>query len=457
MRDEENSTKELRGLIEKEVKIVRGITSTFLGLNQAEDEEDKKMIYSHINSLKKVLARTANEISAMLEDMSVTKPLPTSKTATAEDIEGMKPTYSGIDDKRESVHKETKIRYGEDKKEKIKTTRHRVVDVEINELERKVIKRLKKKKKHLIIKKEQEASKYVSLANKFFGKLSRKYSEKEMFATLKRDLIKAHLKFVPTSYISTMLFTAALAAIFGIFLFIFFMYFNVSPSQLAITKAVDSFGIRFLKTFWIIIIAPIITFISIYAYPSAEKSYLGNKINQEMPFATIHMAAISGSMVEPSKMFNILISTGDYPYLQREFTKLINEINVYGYDLVNALRNTAANSPSNKLAELLNGIATTINSGGDLSNFFEKRSQTLLFEYRIEREKYTKTAETFMDIYISLVIAAPMIFMLLLIMMQISGLGISIGTSSITLIMILGVTMMNILFLTFLQLKQPPS
>ena len=117
----------------------------------------------------------------------------------------------------------------------------------------------------------------------------------------------------------------------------------------------------------------------------------------------------------------------------------------------------ASNTPSSRFAELLNGIATTIDSGGSLSDFFDKRANTLLFEYKIEREKYTKSAETFMDIYISVVIAAPMIIMLLLIMMSISGLGVALSSSGITLVMVLGVTMINALFLTFLHLKQTSS
>ena len=141
--------------------------------------------------------------------------------------------------------------------------------------------------------------------------------------------------------------------------------------------------------------------------------------------------------------------------LKKEFTKLINEVNIYGYDLVTALRYMAFNSPSRKLAELYNGLATTITSGGDLPNFFDKRAQTLLFEHRLETEKHSKAAETFMDIYISVVIAAPMILMLLLMMMRLSGLGISLSTGMITLVMVLGVSLMNVLFLSFLHLKQP--
>jgi flagellar protein FlaJ len=219
----------------------------------------------------------------------------------------------------------------------------------------------------------------------------------------------------------------------------------------------ESFMAIFLKVFWVIIALPLITFIGVYFYPAAEKNYMENKINQEIPFATIHMSAISQSMIEPSKIFSIIISTGEYPFLQREFTKIINQVNVYGYDLVTALRNVAFYNPSQKLSDLLNGLATTINSGGRLPEFFDKRAQSLLFDYRVEREKYTKTSETFMDIYISLVIAAPMILMLLLIMMRISGLGVPISTSMITLLMIFGVATINALFLIFLQLKQPQT
>ena len=132
----------------------------------------------------------------------------------------------------------------------------------------------------------------------------------------------------------------------------------------------------------------------------------------------------------------------------------MNEINIHGYNFVGALRNASFNSPSKRLSELFSGLATTINSGGDLPNFFEERSKSLLFEHRLEKEKQSKSAETWMDIYISLVVAAPMILMLLLIMMKISGLGIALSTGTITLIMVLGITIINIIFLTFLEIKR---
>jgi len=57
-------------------------------------------------------------------------------------------------------------------------------------------------------------------------------------------------------------------------------------------------------------------------------------------------------------------------------------------------------------------------------------------------------------LYISIVIAAPMIFMLLLMILKISGLGVSLPTSTITLMMVGGVAMINVFFLIFLHLKK---
>ena len=241
----------------------------------------------------------------------------------------------------------------------------------------------------------------------------------------------------------------------GVAITSFFLFFNISAKLPIITFATESIASRFLKVFWILILVPVGTFLAMYFYPSLEKRAVEAKINQELPFATIHMAAISGSMIDPSKIFTIIITTEEYPALSKEFTKLLNQINVYGYDLVGGLRNMAFNSQSRKLADLFNSLATAITSGGDLPDFFDKRANSLLFEHKLEKEKQAKIAETFMDIYISVVIAAPMILMLLLMMLKIGGLGIGLSSGAITITMILGVIVINIFFLTFLHLKHP--
>jgi Flp pilus assembly protein TadB len=330
-------------------------------------------------------------------------------------------------------------------------------DFTLGDLEKTTLKRLRNKETKKEVHKRSKPSSYINISNKLFSKFSEDLIDLGYFRNLKRDLSGANIHIFPKSYISLILLTTFLSGLFSIALVFLLLFFNIGLSYPFISSVSESIFSRLLKVIWIIIIIPGLSFFVSSVYPSLERKSVESKIDSELPFATIHMAAIAGAMIEPSKIFSILVSTKEYPNLEREMIKLTNEVNIFGHDLVSALRNVASMSASKKLTELFNGLATTITSGGDLAEFFDERSQTLLFDYRLEREKETKSAETFMDIYISVVIAAPMILMLLLMMMKVSGLGISLSTTMITVIMSLAVSLVNIVFLIFLNLKQHKS
>ncbi|MEK6847970.1 MAG: type II secretion system F family protein [Nanoarchaeota archaeon] len=426
------SVAELKENFEKQKKIAAEINNLSEDLKNSRDQEERRIISSQINSLKNSLKKSGLEVIESTESISLPKPLDVAQT----------PVYTP-EKSWQQIPKKTDFEGGVSKKEKISS------------LEKMALKRMKKKEVKVVKKKEKKPNTYVKLASNMFGNTSMSLINKGKFYSLRRDLIRANLEFVPANYISVIFFTTLVSFFAALLIAAFFLFFSLVAFPPFIVPAETAFGIRFLQIFWIVLAIPAGVFGFAYFYPAMEKKSVEGKINQELPFATIHMSSISNSMIEPSKIFEIIITTEEYPHLDKEFTKLLNEVNIYGYDLVSALRDMAFNSPSRKLGELYNGLAITITSGGDLPEFFDKRAQTLLFEHRLEREKHAKAAETFMDIYISVVIAAPMILMLLLIMMRVSGLGISLSTQMITLVMVLGVALMNILFLAFLHLKQP--
>ena len=435
----EISFEKLKENIALERKIIDEMNKLSVSPKETRNEEEVRMFSNQINTLKDYLRKINRELLVHIEKISLVKPLTPAPVISEPVIQqSPTPTFQPVQTMPSSIP-ESKI----SKKDSL------------SKLERLTLKRLRKKERKVEVKKERKPSIYAKTANRFFYDTSMSLIKKGKFKRLRRILIKANLEFVPATYVSIMFFTTLLGFLFSILVFLFFLFFNFSATLPIITASTDAIGIRLLKVFWILLAIPASVFFISYYYPTLEKKSIEGKINSELPFVSIHMAAISGSMIDITKIFSIVISTKEYPNIQKEFTKLMNEINVYGYDLVSALRTRAFNSPSIKLSEFFNGLATTITSGGDLPNFFEKRAQSLLFEHRLDMEKQGKAAETFMDIYISVVIAAPMILMLLLMMMSISGLGISLSPGMITLVMILGVTMVNILFLTFLHLKQP--
>jgi archaeal flagellar protein FlaJ len=422
-----NNILDVEKLIEKEITALNEI----IKLNKNK-ESDKKMNLNQITLLENFIKETNKEVLLKLEEINLTRSL-------------KEQVNSNIDFEK----------YSEPLASKQKISNFGIKqNFKLDALDEDTIKRLNKKEKVLEIKQDRKPNGYVSLANKLFSETSDKLLKEPSFDIVKRDLIKSNLPFLAKSYVSIILLTTVLSLVVGFFVMIFFLFFNLSSFIPFIEASTEAFSTRIIKVIWIPVFLPIVTFLIMYLYPSLEKSSLESRINHELPFATIHMSAISGSNVEPSKIFEIIISTKEYPYLEKEFHKVTNEMNIFGRDLVSALRITSFNCPSKKLSELYNGLATTITSGGDLAEFFDKRSSSLLFDYRIEREKETKSAETFMDIYISVVIAAPMILMLLLIMMKVSGIGISFSTGMITLMMIAAVSVINVGFLALLQMKQ---
>jgi len=168
------------------------------------------------------------------------------------------------------------------------------------------------------------------------------------------------------------------------------------------------------------------------------------------------MAAISGSNIEPTKIFRIISESSEYKYVGLEMKKLIAQVEVYGYDLVTALKNVAKLTINKRLAELLNGMATNISSGSSLKNFLEKKSEGLLLDYKLERNRYNEVAGTFMDVYISVLITAPIILVMLVVIMDLTRLKLgNLSTDSLLFISIGLVGLVNVIFLIFLQIKQP--
>ncbi len=279
----------------------------------------------------------------------------------------------------------------------------------------------------------------IKASNRMFRKFADKMVEKKYFESLNKDLRKITSPYLLSSYLSMMFFATFIAFVFGVIFALIFLIVGFLPLAL-----IFFFG------------SPLIAFLLFFNYPSSQRKTLEREINQELPFVTIYMSAVATSGIEPSRIFEILVRTKDYPFTQREIKKILNLINFYGYDLVSALKQSSKFSPSERLALLFSGISTTIKSGGELTEFLNKHAEGLLFDYRLEREKYTKVAETFMDIYISILIAAPMIMMILFILITLTGYTSSLITPAVLSAVIIAlITFLNLGFLIFLNLKQP--
>lgn len=409
---------DLKKNLEQEKKVIEDIKSVVLHLQTF---EEKKFYSSSLDALLHQLKMLNRAVPGLLKGVSSlrekTVPIKQKKK------ELVKLSYISPSTKEKrfiSINKE-------DKKKFLQSLR-------ISELGVLNLKKLKIKQEKKIFNKPSFIAKF---SNKFFRSKAEKLTPK--FSGLTEDLKKANIRFLTSTYISIAMFISSLIFILSL----------VFVGMLMI------FSLGFVKYIWVPFVLCALSLVAFYFYPSSEKGFVQKKISQELPFAAIHMAAIAGSDVEPTKIFKIIAMSKEYPNVGKEMKKVVNQVEIYGYDLVTALKNISKQTSNKKLAELFSGLATNITSGGELKSYLEKKAENYILDYKLERQKYSSLAGTFMDVYISILIAAPLVLMMMFIVMNVAGLGIGLSISSLLFISIGIIILANIIFLIVLNFKQP--
>ena len=176
-----------------------------------------------------------------------------------------------------------------------------------------------------------------------------------------------------------------------------------------------------------------------------------------MTFALNHMSAIASSGVPPFVVFKLLTNVREYGEVMEEAKRITRNVEVFGMDLLSAIRNVAERTPSEEFRQFLYGIVSTVETGGDLKSYLENSASNALFEYRLKRQRYLQILSTYADFYTAVLIAAPLFFVSVLAVMALIG-GDIFGMP-ITVAMRIGVfifmPLMNIIFLMFVHYTQP--
>lgn len=239
------------------------------------------------------------------------------------------------------------------------------------------------------------------------------------------------------TYVSVALFTTIIV---GVLSAIFFLLYNPFYILFSLPIAISVFGIYY----WL---------------PFIVASNRRRNVEVNLPFAIHHMAAIASSGVTPYVMFKILTDFTEYGEVSAEATKIIRHVDVFGQDILLAIKEVNAESPSRKFSEFLNGITSTIETGGDIREFLQLRAREAIFEYEIERKKYTEALATYADFFTVILVAAPLFLVAVLTIISMLGSGTKIMGFSPDVFMnyatYLVLPAVHLAFLGFLATSQP--
>jgi flagellar protein FlaJ len=300
-------------------------------------------------------------------------------------------------------------------------------------------------KKAIKIKKQTDLTFFRIIATRLFGDLIDK-KFKKYFENLRKPFDSSDLD---------MMFRTYLAVLFLIAVGTFSLTFIITLIFMLIFKVTLFHSILALLIFPSL--ATILVFLYMYAYPEMRAGSRRASIEANLPFAINHMAAIAESGASPYAMFKVLSKFKEYGAISKEAETIFRNMDFFGLSEIAALRDVVSKSPSKDFSEFLEGFSTTIQTGGDLKKFLREESKEAMFNYRINRDKYNQTIAVYADMYTALLIAAPLILIAILAILNTIG-GTVFGLP-IDIIIKLGIyaliPLLNTMFLMFLQLTQP--
>lgn len=309
-------------------------------------------------------------------------------------------------------------------------------------------KKAKKEEKKIIDKPYEiyEANPYGQFASIFTKPLVNYFIKKypEMFTSLFHNLKLSDMKILSRSYVAIIFFSSVAS-------------FTLVTLGMALLLPTPDPVSTLIRSLILGVMVGVAVFAGLYLYPSSIVNSRKKKIKNDLPFVTLQMSAIAGSGANPTSIFDLLLTTEDYKGLASEIKKIVNYINLFGYDLNTALRSVSTTTPSPEFRELLTGIVSTTEAGGDLKVYLKDKAEEALTTYDLERKKYVQTIATYSDIYTAILIVAPLLFITVLAIIQVIGGNIG-GFSVKTLALggtFVGVPLVNIAFLIFLSMTQP--
>ncbi len=161
--------------------------------------------------------------------------------------------------------------------------------------------------------------------------------------------------------------------------------------------------------------------VAFFIYPSYKVDNIKRDIELNIPYATTHMATIAGTGVPIYTVFKLVSEFKEYGELAKEYGKISRDIEVFGSDVVTAISQSAADTPSAHMKELLWGIVSVIRSGGDLRRFLVEKAVGFMDAQKNLEKQYLDSLSLLAEMYTTIFVAGPILFVVMITVMGSMG------------------------------------
>lgn len=190
----------------------------------------------------------------------------------------------------------------------------------------------------------------------------------------------------------------------------FLLNWTTPPSSLTLTQVIGLSVTSFLLTYGAFI-----------AYPLVRGSYVSGKIDERL-FLTANLLRVMTATGMPlEEVIERTAEAVPEKYTKIYLSRVIRNVRFFGMGLEEAIEEALRKIPSRKLANLIHGTFYAMKTVGDPSKFLEAEVEKLHLDKRRSLEKKLSSLAFFGEFYVSLLIVAPIIFILIISTLSILG------------------------------------
>ncbi|WP_342678447.1 type II secretion system F family protein [Methanofollis sp. UBA420] len=265
-----------------------------------------------------------------------------------------------------------------------------------------------------------------------FNLLGQRVKEKrEDYVELRSDLMQARLKtpfeaYLSTAYVASIVAGLGMAVLLGAITF----FLNI-PSMISYKGALPSFFYGFsdyrllIGTTVVVILSLLIfggfTYFAFLIYPKVVSGNRRRNIDATLPYAINYVTAMSTAGITPAEVFRLLGQSPIYGETAVEARYISREIDMFGKDLIEAMRIASTFTPSARMKEFFQGAMATISSGANLTEYFRNKAVQYSNENHQQQKTFLETLGLIAESYVTAMVAGTLFLIILQSIMSIIG------------------------------------
>jgi len=210
-------------------------------------------------------------------------------------------------------------------------------------------------------------------------------------------------------YVCSMVFFSAIAGMIGLIAgIVISILVNIQPAAFAFLLPIIA-GAGMAQ----------ITFFILQTMPNIQIKNRASKLQEELPHFLGYMATLATSGLSLEGIFKTISTEDSNEAIVEDARFITRNIEVMGMDLVTAITDLIKRTPPGPYSELLEGAIITVQSGGDLKEYFIATGKVQLEEKKMALKKSTESLGVLSEMYTILLIVFPLMSVIMLSIMAI--------------------------------------